>query len=174
MLPHSAGPSRVKPAMAITKISDGGVLWYFAYGSNMKSSVMTSRGINPIATKISKVPGYILTFDVFGLPYSEPAMASISKLAADPGQTAATSASMPPTVHGVSYLLTLDDFRRLVGSEGGGVAYDEIVIDAVSLPQGEPESIRARTLVAKYPWRPNAAPSERYSVRSHRSLKTHC
>lgn len=156
--------------MAIEEDSEKGKVWYFAYGSNMKSSVMTSRGINPIATKVVKIPGYILTFDVFGLPYSEPAMASISKFAVDGNQASATS--MPPTVHGVSYLLTFPDLRRLVGSEGGGVAYDEIVVDAVSLPQGDPESITAQTLVAKYPWRPNAAPSERYLVSRLPSLKT--
>ena len=140
--------------------------WYFAYGSNMKSSVMTSRGINPITTKVVKVPGYILTFDVFGLPYSEPAMASISKFTTDGHEKTTASPSVPPTVHGVSYLLSVPDLRRLIGSEGGGVAYDEIVVDAVSLSQQEPERITAQTLIAKYPWRPNAAPSERYLVSS--------
>lgn len=160
--------------MALKQDSDDGEVWYFAYGSNMKSSVMALRGINPITTKVVKIPGYILTFDVFGLPYSEPAMASISKFAPGGNQTTVTSASMPPTVHGVSYLLTLPDLRRLIGSEGGGVAYDEIVVDAVSLSQGEPERMTAHTLVAKYPWRPNAAPSERYLVSSLRSSTNYC
>lgn len=158
--------------MQDSKRSEGEV-WYFAYGSNMKSSVMSSRGINPMAIKAVKVPGYILTFDVFGLPYNEPAMASISKFAMDGNQTAPTSASMPPTVHGILYLLALSDLRRLVSSEGGGVAYDEIVVDCVCLSQGEPEDepekFTAHTLVAKYPWRPNGAPSERYLASNPRS-----
>lgn len=160
--------------MTTRQDSEKGWVWYFAYGSNMKSSVMASRGINPMATKDVKVPGYILTFDVFGLPYSEPAMASISKFAVDGNHTTRNSASVPPTVHGVSYLLTIADLRRLVGSEGGGVAYDEIVVDAVSLSQGEREKFTAHSLVAKHPWRPNAAPSERYLVSSLRSLKACC
>lgn len=160
--------------MAIKQAAERDSVWYFAYGSNMKSSVMASRGINPIATKVVKVPGYILTFDVFGLPYSEPAMASIANFAVDGNQTTTTSASMPPTVHGILYLLTIPDLRQLVGSEGGGVAYNEIVIDAVSLSPEEPERITAHTLVAKYPWRPNAAPSQRYLVSNLRLLKAHC
>ncbi|KAH6614247.1 hypothetical protein C7974DRAFT_292919, partial [Boeremia exigua] len=127
-------------------------VWYFGYGSNMKPSVMQGRGITPLEVRWARVHGYILTFDVFGLPYSEPSMASIAPY------TVTGEKQYVPDVCGVAYLLSSEDFKRLVSTEGGGVAYDEIEVEGVSAT----EEIRMHTLVAKFPWRPNACPSKRY------------
>lgn len=122
---------------------------------------MQGRGITPLEIRIARVYGYVLTFDVFGLPYSEPSMASIARYH--------TREEEPkvPDVCGVAYLLTSEDYKRLVGSEGGGVAYDEIEVEADSWHRSSDvsiERIHMRTLVAKFPWRPNASPSKRYLV----------
>lgn len=135
-------------------------VWYFGYGSNMKSSVMTSRKIEPLETCSVKVPDYILTFDVFGLAYSEPAMASISRYTMDDSD----SKESVPCAHGIAYRLSAADMRRLIATEGGGVAYSLVEVDSLPL-NGNDAGLKLRTLVARYPRRPNAAPSLRYRVR---------
>lgn len=135
-----------------------GTVFYFGYGSNMKSSTMKSRGINVIDSKIVKVPSYVLTFDVFGLAYSEPSMASIARY--DP--TASLSDSIPD-VHGIAFRITPADLIRVIETEGGGVAYKEVMLEGICLDDDE-AIITMYTLVAKYPRRPNASPSRRYLV----------
>ncbi|KAL3484360.1 hypothetical protein BJX62DRAFT_230304 [Aspergillus germanicus] len=135
-------------------------IWYFAYGSNIRSSVMKGRGITSLEAQPVVVPSHVLCFDIFGIPYAEPAFASIT---AAPPDLPAQAQAIPP-VHGVAYLLTPDDYRRLVLSEGAGVGYNEISVRAklLSLKPDQEEEIIAFTLQAKYPWRPNRAPSARY------------
>jgi hypothetical protein len=137
-------------------------IWYFAYGSNMKSTVMNNRGITPISMQAVVVPSYVLCFDIFGIPYAEPAFASIAPLRDE--QIEGGVKSLPP-VHGVAYLLTPDDYRRLVLTEGAGVGYDEITAYAKVIAPDQAD-ILIHTLKAKYPWRPNRAPSARYMVRN--------
>ncbi|KAJ6187824.1 hypothetical protein N7519_002732 [Penicillium mononematosum] len=147
-------------------------IWYFAYGSNMRSSVMKRRGITALDAKLVVVPSHYLTFDIFGIPYAEPSFASIAAFVPEKVtilQTASPARhTLVPAAHGVAYLLTPADYRQLVISEGGGVAYDEIEVDAeiLHLDDGghEPTKLVARTLQAKYPWEPNGSPSARYLV----------
>jgi hypothetical protein len=60
-------------------------------------------------------------------------------------------------VHGVAYLLSAQDYYRLVLTESGGVAYDEISLEAIILERGaaglqpNAQTIVAPTLKAKYP-----------------------
>lgn len=138
----------------------------------MKSSIMTGRGITPSAVENVVVPSHTLTFDVFGVPYSEPAMASIVKhpkpaaLSHGPEMDSnVATAVVPPRVHGVAYLLSHQSYLSLVISEGAGIAYRETEVDAYRTHGGS--KIVARTLVARYPFRPNAAPSVRYLVSQH-------
>jgi hypothetical protein len=138
-----------------------GSVWYLGYGSNMKSSVMSSQKIQPLESCPVKVPDHVLTFDVFGLPYSEPAMASISRYSVDEFY----SQKSVPCVHGVAYRLSASDLRRLITTEGGGVAYQSVELVAVRM-NGDGAVLKLQTLVARYPRRPNAAPSLRYKVRA--------
>jgi hypothetical protein len=147
-------------------------IWYFAYGSNMKVAVLKRRSISPYATVSVLVPTHVLNFDIFGFPYSEPAFASISRRATTPAGTVfcPDTSTAVPSVHGVAYLISLEDYRNLVVSEGGGVAYDEIEVEATvvrqcngSSPQPG-ERLTVHTLEARYPLRPNGAPSQRYLV----------
>ena len=138
---------------------EGGTTWYFAYGSNMRNSVIQKRGLTAIAKINVLIPSYRLSFDVFGVPYSEPAMASI------------TASRVPDhvcdahPVHGVAILLSKADYVQMLVSEGAGTAYDEIVLEAIPV-QGR-DGIMVRTLVARYPFRPNFSPrpSRRYMVK---------
>ena len=78
-----------------------------------------------------RIPSYRLSFDVLGVLYSEPAMASI------------TASQMPDQVidthlvHGVAMLLCKADYVRLLVSEGAGTAYDEIELEAIPIDRCE-------------------------------------
>ncbi|OAQ67507.1 membrane dipeptidase GliJ [Purpureocillium lilacinum] len=142
-------------------------VWYFAYGSNMKSSVMERRGMKPLAVKQLVIPSHILTFDIFGVPYTEPAMASIAERETLTGPQRAgrdKHQQPPPPVHGIGYLLSAGDFKNLVVSEGAGTAYTEVELQAQILGPSERggDSLPVRTLVGRYPFRPNPLPSARY------------
>ena len=51
---------------------------YFAYGSNVNTKTMKgTRGITPSAAYPAVLPGYELVFNVPGLPFIEPAFASV-------------------------------------------------------------------------------------------------
>jgi len=150
-------------------------VWYFAYGSNMKSSVMERRGMKPLAVKQLVIPSHVLTFDIFGVPYTEPAMASIAERETLTGPQRAgrdKHQQPPPPVHGIGYLLSAGDFKNLVVSEGAGTAYTEVELQAQILGPSERggDSLPVRTLVGRYPFRPNPLPSARYLVR-RRSLR---
>ena len=144
-------------------VGNGDQIWYFGYGSNMCSSVMQRRGLKLLDIQAVKLPGHLLTFDVFGLPYSEPAMASIAEYSIISDETRDPDSVRPPEVSGVAYLLSLQDFRRLVATEGGGVAYKEILVRGYQIHRAS-EPLDMRTLIARFPRRPNAAPSARYLV----------
>lgn len=158
-----------------------GTVWYFGYGSNIRSASMTKRKISPLQSQAVVLPSYMLTFDIFGIPCAEPAFASIAKFSDlgydDDAAARCKKTTMPPPVHGVAYLLTKEDYCRLVLSEGSGVGYDEIQVEAFPVSAGENRppgttGILVHTLKAKYPFRPNRAPSLRYMVSER--LQIHC
>ena len=123
---------------------------------------MAKRQIRPLQAHAVVVPSYMLTFDIFGIPYAEPSFASISPYLHSEEKKERTV----PAVHGMAYLLTQADYHRLILSEGSGVGYDEIQVEAFLLSdQSEQKNaIHVHTLKAKYPFRPNRAPSLRYMV----------
>jgi gliotoxin/aspirochlorine biosynthesis gamma-glutamylcyclotransferase len=155
-------------------------IWYFAYGSNMKSSCMEGRKITPLAQRNVQVRTHYVTFDIFGIPYSEPSYASIEEFPqgskADLKLLWGSREIAVPSACGVAYLLTAADAHRLLLTEGSGVVYDLIKVEAVCLgSNGEPcgEKIAAYTLRSKHPLRPNGAPSARYMVSEAQRDSTH-
>ncbi|KAJ5249277.1 hypothetical protein N7468_000728 [Penicillium chermesinum] len=131
----------------------------------VKYSVIRDEGTrhHPLEAQAVVVPSHVLCFDIFGIPYAEPAFASITAAPSDLAAGDRDGHAIPP-VQGVAYLLTADDYRQLVLTEGAGVGYNEISVPAspLSTEHGQKEEILAYTLQAKYPWRPNRAPSARY------------
>lgn len=136
-------------------------LWYFAYGSNMDRSVMVRRGITPLESRCVRIESQVLVFDVFGMPYSEPAMAGIRRR---------PSHCHGPDVHGVAYLLSASDYELLKVSEGAGTGYRETMLLArplgPRLQHGPSETrlLRVATLTARNPFEPPRLPSRRYMV----------
>lgn len=140
----------------------GDLIWYLAYGSNMSTEKFTrGRGIIPLATARVRVPDWILAFNIPGLPYSEPTFTSVI-----PRDPSAKSDWCIPDVLGVAYLITQDQYVRVLGSEGGGIAYDDIEVEAVPVEKQDADvigpKIKVRTLgsaMERIPW---PKPSRRY------------
>lgn len=75
-----------------------------------------------------------------------------------------------PDVLGLAYLITEEQYRRVIGSEGGGIAYRDVLVDAVPVDESDREKtgtgIGVRTLVAAIERHPEPLPSKRYMVSS--------
>ncbi|KAF2235239.1 hypothetical protein EV356DRAFT_120998 [Viridothelium virens] len=139
-------------AFSIAMDGNSSAIWYFAYGANMASSVLARRSLAPLEVCSNvTVPDCKLSFDLLGVPYNEPALASL---------TAKTS-TREFAVCGVAYLLSTADLSRLVTSEGGAVAYMVTKVVGV-LPNRGP--LNMITLVAKKPAARSRVPSKRYLV----------
>jgi hypothetical protein len=115
---------------------------YLAYGSNLCEETFRGvRGIRPLSQVNVLVPSLRLTFDLPGIPYSEPCFAN----------TARRDAASPPAPRGsdyhkdrwhkglvgVVYEVTLADYAHIIATEGGGSAYHDILVDCYVLPRAD-------------------------------------
>lgn len=143
-------------------------VWYLAYGSNLSASkFIHDRGVIPLSTVVVTIPGWALVMDSAGVPYSEPSFASISPM---------YSSTRENTMQliGMAYKLTPEMYAKVIASEGGGIAYEEVEVRAeLVVPDGSEGSeiytktCATRSLVTVL--RRVARPSVRYMVRQ-RSL----
>lgn len=155
-------------------------VFYLAYGSNLAAETfLRKRGIKPLSQMNVCVPSLRLTFDLPGIPYIEPCFANTAMRDADKDSTsdlekatADPSLCRPPyhkdlwhkPLVGVLYGLTPKDFIHVIETEGGGAAYQDIIVHCYPLPaetstvplNPSGDFIRAHTLFA--PWTP---PSKR-------------
>ncbi|UKZ45836.1 hypothetical protein TrVGV298_000029 [Trichoderma virens] len=108
-------------------------VWYFAYGSNLSSEIFRAhRGIQPLEAIPVRLPGWSLTFDIYGVPYQEPAFLSISVAVASTGKN--SNGVALPDVHGTAYLVDRKAYYSIIASEGGGTAYEEIARQSLGVP----------------------------------------
>ena len=141
---------------AACAISTPPSMWYFAYGANMASSVLSGqRKIYPAQQVPAIINKYALSFDLLGIPYSEPAMANL--------MLRDSRHSLP--VHGVACLISHDDFARIIATEGAGVAYATLRTRA-RIVASEAQDIDVYTLVSRKPAARARCPSIRYLVRA--------
>ncbi|RFU32844.1 hypothetical protein B7463_g3506, partial [Scytalidium lignicola] len=126
--------------------------WYFAYGSNMLSDVfVTRRKIQPLKFDIAAIQTHTLCFNVMGVPYTDPAMGGIRLI--EPRDV---------PLYGIAYLLTPEDMRRVIITEGGGIAYKTETLMATLQNKGL--TVMVTTLVGRHrisrDW--ERLPSKRY------------
>ncbi|KAF2276641.1 gliotoxin biosynthesis protein GliK [Westerdykella ornata] len=140
-----------------------GTLWYVAYGSNMSAAKFTGgRGIAPIDVARVRLPRWVLSMEIPGLPYSEPAFSSISRR----GTLRAEAADVPDVI-GLAYLITEAQYRHVIASEGGGTAYADIAVIGEGIRPEDQEKLQngcmLRTLTSAGMTRsPVPTPSLRY------------
>ena len=93
-------------------MADTGEGWYFGYGANMASSVfLERRQIKPLQTEVAYIPTHSLCFSTLGIPYADPGNGGLRLIEPTPTDT-------KKSVHGVAYLLTAEDLKKIVLSEG--------------------------------------------------------
>ncbi|GAW14659.1 hypothetical protein ANO14919_040620 [Xylariales sp. No.14919] len=137
-------------------------VWYFAYGSNMSSAKFTgSRGIVPLDTTRVRIPNWVLTMEIPGMPYSEPSFSSIA-----PRDPASLEGRADPDVVGIAYFITQDQYRHVIASEGGGTAYQDLALVGELVGRDNIDKrktgIRVRTLGSAMTRYPPPSPSRRY------------
>lgn len=160
---------------------------YLAYGSNLSAVTFRGkRGIQPISQVNVLVPQLVVTFDLPGVPYSEPCFANTRYRQLD-GSTQTDISEKDRLLldrhkdrwHkglvGVVYEVTRADYAHIIATEGGGAGYQDVVVDCYTL-SGDPtqevplhpegETFKAHTLFsALRVIRPDpsyAQPSARY------------
>lgn len=86
-------------------------VWNFAFGSNLHPAKRRARAnLAPMETAPGRVRGYRLAFNIRGIPWIEPSMASVEPA---PGEE----------VHGLLLRLTPEQWEHLDHSEGAGRSY---------------------------------------------------
>ena len=100
--------------------------------------------MRPIRVQNGKIRDYRLTFNVAGLPFFEPAFASVTR-------------SEGEETHGVCYSITKEEFRYLLQTEG---SYDVVDVDVIAY---DGVVVKAKTLTHRdVATRKDLQPSKRY------------
>jgi hypothetical protein len=109
---------------------------YLAYGSNMCNETFRGvRGIRPLSQVNVLVPSLRLTFDLPGVPYKEPCFANTAQRTPDAQDY--HKDRWHKGLVGVVYEVTLADYAHIIATEGGGSAYDDILVDCHVLPPSD-------------------------------------
>ncbi|KAI5293312.1 hypothetical protein KEM52_005656 [Ascosphaera acerosa] len=139
---------------------------YLAYGSNLAAkNFLDRRGVRPVSQINVLVPELRLTFDQPGLPYLEPCFATTefrdpasddppatatqggaaAAAAADRSRYAEAGRLLATATHkqpwrkplvGVAYEVTPADYAKIIRTEGGGMAYQDVLVDCFPFPAG--------------------------------------
>ena len=106
---------------------------YLAYGSNLcDETFRRARGIRPLSQVNVLVPSLKLTFDLPGIPYQEPCFANTALRVPDAQDY--HKDRWHKGLVGVVYEVTVADYAHIIATEGGGSAYDDILVDCYVLP----------------------------------------
>lgn len=161
-------------------LPESGTVIYLAYGSNLSAETFRGRrGIRPLSRVSVSVPTLELTFSLPGIPYKEPCFANVDyrkmprnpKLPDNPIEHPPKIPHLdPPHIDGkgwdggligVAYEVTVEDYRTIIRTEGGGASYQQIAVPCIPLPPKMsvpekppipelPRPFFARTLYAPY------------------------
>lgn len=141
-LSPTAFMSQKFPSTSLERLSsagDGKTILYLAYGSNLSAETFKgNRGIKPISALNVHVPSLNLEFDLPGVPYTEPCFANTSyRTIPNAALTKHHKNGWHKGLVGVVYEVTLEDYRTIKSTEGGGASYIDIVVECYALPVGK-------------------------------------
>jgi hypothetical protein len=167
-----------------TEQSSQETVLYLGYGSNMSAETFRGRrNIQPISQINALVPQLALTFDLPGVPYTEPCFANTRYR--HPAESGEKNALHPPYhkdewskgLVGIVYEITKADFAHVIATEGGGASYQDVLVDCYALEQDAKEKVpmepRGATFKAHTLFSPptNPRPDPSYAQPSPRYLK---
>ena len=139
---------------------------YLGYGSNLAAETfLGKRGIRPLSQVNIVSPEIQLTFDLPGLPYSEPCFAN-SKYRPKPNEP--PEAERPPYhknawkkgLVGVVYEVTKEDYAHIIATEGGGSGYHDVLVDCYVLDSDPSKEV---------PLEPSGNPFKAHTLYAHRA-----
>lgn len=124
---------------------------YLAYGSNLCCETFREkRGIKPVSQVNVVVPQLVMTFDLPGLPYSEPCFANTKYRQVPESDSGFPNMVVKEGYHkdawhkglvGVVYEVTLADYVHIIATEGGGASYQDVLVDCYTLPDDPKVSV---------------------------------
>ncbi len=136
-------PSELKQNVAQNTSASKETVLYLAYGSNLcRETFREKRGIRPISQVNVVVPQLVMTFDLPGLPYTEPCFSN-TRYRQVPACESNPETSEKERYHkdawhkglvGVVYEVTLADYAHIIATEGGGASYKDVLVDCHALP----------------------------------------
>ena len=143
----NSSPSFVASKLPPTSVkrltsSDSTTILYLAYGSNLSAETFKgARGIQPLSAVNVHVPSLDLTFDLSGIPYTEPCFANTryrdeNRSPPPPSANDYHKDRWHKGLIGVVYEVTPEDYRTIIATEGGGVSYQDVVVPCYALPSG--------------------------------------
>ena len=155
---------------------------YLGYGSNLSAETfLGKRGIKPLSQVNVVVPEIAISFNLPGIPYTEPCFANtIYRTDAAHEKSSVDGLDYHKDrwhkgLVGVCYEVTMNDFAHIIATEGGGSGYKDVLVDCYQLASNpkekvpmEPDqqSFKAHTLFApanvERPDHSYAQPSARY------------
>ncbi|KAH0558768.1 hypothetical protein GP486_004591 [Trichoglossum hirsutum] len=147
----SVGEIAFEPDSFLNDVNENGgqgSILYLAYGSNLCEATFKGvRGIKPLAQLNVLVPELALTFDLPGIPYSEPCFANVryrsqpraqnSDMPSDLEKKSPSINGAPPEYHkdkwkkglvGVVYEVSRKDYATIIATEGGNTSYKDVVV----------------------------------------------
>lgn len=144
---------------ASSKQQNHETILYLAYGSNLAASKFRGeRGIKPLSQINVQVPELRMTFDLPGIPYTEPCFANSARRDPnnDPPRETSTAAYNEKSallqgkkpdyrknrwhkgLIGVVYEVTPKDYAHIIATEGGGSGYQDILVDCHPFVSSDP------------------------------------
>jgi hypothetical protein len=116
----------------------GKTVLYLAYGSNLCNETFRGvRGIRPLSQTNVQVPSLRLTFDLAGIPYTEPCFANSARRDPEAGDDREGGDVEGEDYHkdrwhkdmvGCVYEVTPSDYAHIIATEGGGSSYEDILV----------------------------------------------
>lgn len=128
--------------VAQNTVSSEETILYLAYGSNLCiETFRKKRGIRPVSQINVVVPALVLTFNLPGMPYTEPCFGN-TKYRQAPALGSNAGNAEKDRYHkqrwhkglvGVVYEVTLADYAHIIATEGGGASYKDVLVDCYAL-----------------------------------------
>lgn len=120
-------------ALVESNLSQNETVLYLAYGSNLSAETFLGRrGIKPLSQVNVVAPQIALSFDLPGIPYSEPCFGNCRYREVKSEDGYHKNAWKKGLV-GVVYEVTRKDYAQIIATEGGGSGYQDVLIDCYAL-----------------------------------------
>ncbi|KIX00375.1 uncharacterized protein Z518_10514 [Rhinocladiella mackenziei CBS 650.93] len=155
---------QISPRNHVREASSQDTVLYLGYGSNLSAETFRGkRNIKPLSQVNVVVPTLSLTFDLPGIPYSEPCFGNVRYRNAAATENGSGNLGTedyhkdrwPKGLVGVVYEVTREDYIHIIATEGGGSGYQDVLVDCFALSGDATEDV---------PWKPSGQPFKAHTL----------